>query len=114
MQPKDHHRLRGGENVDWLSENSRPCQAPHLEEFEVEDEITLFDPHRNQVHILNPTAAVVWQLSDGTQGVAEIASQLAELYGLEPAVVEGDVRDILTQFCGARLLKNAANLDGRG
>ena len=111
MQSKDHNRLPGGQNVEWVSENSRPCQAPHLEEYEVEDEITLFDPHQNQVHILNPTAAVVWRLSDGTQEVAEIASQLAGLYGLEPAVVEEDVRDILAQFRDARLLELAAKVD---
>ena len=84
----------------------RPGHAGHLMEYQVEDELTLYDPRSEVVHILNPTAAAVWQLADGAGEVEDIAAQLAELYGLETGVVEEDVQDILAQFRQAGLLQN--------
>ena len=43
---------------------------------EVFDELVIYDLERNQVHSLNPTAALVWQQCDGQTSPA----QLADLY----------------------------------
>ncbi len=64
------------------------------------------------VHILNYSARVVWQLCDGSRNADEIANELAAIYGFEPVVVEEDVRDILTQFNQAGLLRKPAGVAG--
>jgi len=40
------------------------------------DELCLYDWERKQVHALNPTAALVWQLCDGQTSPAQMAAQL--------------------------------------
>ena len=95
-----------------LGEGVRPGHAGHLMENQVEDELTLYDPQSEVVHILNPTAAAVWQLADGAQEVGDIAAKLAELYGLEVDVAEEDVQEILEQFREAGLLQNRGGLSG--
>ena len=89
-----------------------PTHASHLMEYQVEDELTLYDHRGNVVHILNSTAAAVWELADGTQEAGDIAAQLAELYGLEADVAEEDVQEILEQFREAGLLQNRGGLTG--
>ena len=95
-----------------LHNGHRPRQANHLMEYQVEDELTLYDHRANVVHILNSTAAAVWELADGTQEAGNIAAQLAELYGLEADVAEEDVQEILEQFREAGLLQNRGGLSG--
>ena len=95
-----------------LRDGVQPRHAGPLLEYQVEDELTLYDHRANVVHILNPTAAVVWRLSDGTLETVDIVSELAEIYGLEADVVEEDVQDILEQFREAGLLQNHHGMSG--
>ena len=95
-----------------LGKGVRPGHSGHLLEYPVEDELTLYDPWSEVVHILNSTAAAVWELADGTQEAGNIAAQLAELYGLEADVAEEDVQEILEQFREAGLLQNRGGLSG--
>ena len=96
-----------------LQRSTQPRHAGHLLEYEVEDELTLYDTRAQVVHILNPTAAAVWRLADGTLKAADIVSELAEIYGLEADVVEEDVQDILEQFREAGLLQNRNGMASR-
>jgi PqqD family protein of HPr-rel-A system len=50
---------------------------------EADDGLVVYDPRRDLVHHLNPTAAVIFDLCDGTRDVAAIASTLAEVFGLD-------------------------------
>ncbi len=45
--------------------NHTPTQAPNLEINEVADGLVVFDPIAQQVHYLNSTASVVFELCDG-------------------------------------------------
>ena len=51
---------------------------------EAEDGLVVYDPARDIVHHLNPTAPrVIFDLCDGTRDVATIASALAEVFDLD-------------------------------
>jgi PqqD family protein of HPr-rel-A system len=50
---------------------------------EAEDGLVVYDPARDLVHHLNPTAAVIFDLCDGTRDAAAIAATLAEVFGLD-------------------------------
>ena len=97
-----------------LRDDPMPRHAGHLIEYSLDEELTLYDPRAEVVHILNLTAAGVWELSDGTQQVSDIAAKLAGLYGLEPGAVEEDVQDILGQFRQAGLLHGIVRATGAG
>ena len=79
-------------------------QADSLMEYHLEDELTVYDATSDVVHILNPTAAEVWRLCDGTNAVDEIVSMLAQTYDLNPEDVEADVLEVIEQLCQAQLL----------
>ncbi len=45
----------------------------------IENELVLYNYQREFVHLLNPTAARVWQQSDGSRTVSEISDRAPEL-----------------------------------
>ncbi len=83
-----------------------PRQMPEIVEYEVEDEIVLYDPRHDSVHTLNPTAAIVWWLCDGEHDVKEIGRELADLYEVDPN--DGllrDAEDAVDRFRVAGLIR---------
>lgn len=77
--------------------------AKGLVEYEVEDELVLYDPRTDGTHVLNGTAAIVWFLVDGERTVAEVESELADLYRLDRSAVAADVSNVLQGFRRAGL-----------
>jgi hypothetical protein len=70
---------------------------------EVFDELVVYDLERNQVHSLNPTAALVWQQCDGRTSPAELAGRLSP--ELEPAQANALVWLALDRLEKAHLLE---------
>jgi hypothetical protein len=60
-----------------------PIRSKDLEVDEAEDGLVVFDPHEDMVHHLNPTAAVIFDLCDGSRAPDAIAALLGELYELD-------------------------------
>ena len=81
-----------------------PKQAAGIVEYEIEDEVVLYDPRSDAVHTLSPTAAVVWWLCDGDRGVDDISRELGDLYELRPQQVRRDVGAVMRQFRASRLI----------
>lgn len=69
---------------------------------QVGEEVLLMEPDSGKVHNLNPTAAMVWGLSDGVRSRAEVAQQLAGQLGLP------------TEAADELLAMTLAELHGRG
>jgi PqqD family protein of HPr-rel-A system len=59
-----------------------PRKAEPLEVNEADDGLVVYDPERDQVHHLNASAAVIFDLCDGSRSVEEIAAVLADVYAL--------------------------------
>jgi hypothetical protein len=77
--------------------NANPKQVDALEINEAEDGLVVYDPNRETVHHLNPAAAVIFDLCDGTRDSAAIAAVLQDLYNLdEPPLseVSAGLRDL--------------------
>jgi len=60
----------------------RPQRAAGLELNEADDGMIVFQESTDRVHHLNPTAAVILELCDGTRTSGEIAAAVAEVFGL--------------------------------
>ncbi|MHB8876854.1 MAG: PqqD family protein [Myxococcaceae bacterium] len=56
----------------------------------------LLDPAGTMLRGLNPTAARVWELLDGRQTAAEIASRLTQEFPVPPERALGDVVEFLS------------------
>jgi hypothetical protein len=84
--------------------NDRLIKKTGLIEHEVEDELAIYDPDADRVHILNSTASVVWWLLDDEHSAGRIISSIARLYGLERVKAKDDVNKILCEFTRTGLL----------
>lgn len=62
--------------------DTNPRRAEALEINEAEDGLVVYDPARDMVHHLNPSAAMIFDLCDGTRDIEAIANVLAEAYQL--------------------------------
>jgi hypothetical protein len=54
--------------------------------------------HEGAIHLLNPTAALVWQCCDGEVSVGGLAAELADAFGTDPAAMTADVTSIVAQL----------------
>jgi hypothetical protein len=84
-----------------MSEGQRPSRAEGLEVNTVADGLVIYQSAPEQVHYLNNTSAIVFELCDGTLTVAEIAEQMQSLLSLPEAPV-GEV-----ETCVAELVAKA-------
>jgi hypothetical protein len=87
-----------------FGEDFRPHRLEEIMVYEVEEELSLYDPRAEVVHILNPTAAVIWGMCDGSRRVQDISSQITEAYNLSLAVAKPDVQETITKFLEAGLI----------
>lgn len=72
----------------------------------LDDEILLYNPAQTRVIALNPSAALVWQLLDGTRTRAEIVALIGSAYP-EADTVAQDVEELLAKLRGAGALEPA-------
>jgi hypothetical protein len=61
---------------------SNPIRRDGLEIDETVDGLIIFDPREDMVHHLNPSAAIIFDLCDGSRNLDAIAALLGEIYEL--------------------------------
>ena len=65
--------------IDW---RMRPRRVAGVELSEVTDGFLVYQPERDRVHYLNPTAAILLEICDGTLAAAELPAFLAAAFSL--------------------------------
>ena len=86
-----------------MTSNPRRRDDLHVER--LDDELCIYDEATQRAHVLNETAARVWESCDGRRGVGELATALArETEGLTPAAAEGVVAEALARLREVGLL----------
>jgi hypothetical protein len=71
----------------------------------LDDELVVCTPGAVQGYVLNTTAAVIWDLCDGTRNVASVAEGLASMYALEFDRALADVTTCLEDLVGLGLVR---------
>jgi PqqD family protein of HPr-rel-A system len=64
----------------------------------VGQEAILHDRRNGRAHVINESAAQIWELCDGQNTLDQIISAFAAAYALPAADVRADVQDILAKF----------------
>lgn len=67
-------------------------------------EAVLHDDEAGKAHVINGSAARLWELCDGSRDVDELTAAFAAGYGMAPDDVRGDVDQVLATFRSLRLL----------
>ncbi len=69
-------------------------------------EAILYDRRNGRAHVINSSAARIWDLCDGQATVEEITGAFAAAYGMPIAEVSADVAAILTTFRELHVLED--------
>jgi hypothetical protein len=80
----------------WMTGLQRRLGA--LIERELEDGVLLLDTESGRIHQLNETAGFIWRRCQGAATPAEIASSMAQEYGVDHAVAARDVEELLAKL----------------
>lgn len=68
--------------------DTNPRQADDLEVNEAEDGLVVYDANLDMVHYLNSSAAIIFDLCDGSRDIHEIFAVLAEAYRTSSLSIE--------------------------
>jgi len=86
----------------------RPRVRDDVAVVEIDGELVVYDERNGELHHLNPSASVVFQLLDGTATMRELADEIARTLDASPERVEAEIRTV------QRHLRRAGLLDGNG
>ncbi len=76
-----------------------PQQNSDLIVQELDDDLILYHPENEHVHVLNYTAHAVWKLCDGLHTAADAVMSLGSLFhGAEKNTTCADVSDVIDDF----------------
>jgi PqqD family protein of HPr-rel-A system len=78
------------------------------------DGVILYDHEASLVHHLNPSASILWQLSDGDLDGAELAAEVAAAYGLDRDVVAAQVDGFIRELDALGLIEDASGAEEKG
>lgn len=95
--------------AEQWKEVTQPCRRPHVQERTAGADLVLYDPVGGRLHVLNPTAAAVWKMCDGSLPTSTLAGRFSEVYAIGPDQDPlADVRQVLKQFLEAGLIEDRA------
>ena len=71
----------------------------------VGNEAILYDRQSGRVHVVNGSAARLWDLVDGESTLDEVAARFAASYSMPVSVVRADVEELFVTFRDRSLLR---------
>lgn len=77
---------------------------PGLLEEEIDDDVVLYDPGREEVTVLNATAGDIWRLCDGSFTLEEMVKRLSQAYATPEEVIRRDVERTVRDLVDKGLL----------
>ncbi|HEV2754726.1 MAG TPA: HPr-rel-A system PqqD family peptide chaperone [Actinomycetota bacterium] len=86
----------------------RPRKRSDVLELDMGDGFILYNHDSSLVHHLNPTAAVVWQVLDGTATVERLADEIADEYGVPVENVAMQVTSLIAELDAMGLVEDAS------
>ena len=79
-------------------EAAPPTRSADVTLQRVGQEAILYDRRLGRAHVINDSAARIWDLCDGQTSTADITKSFAAAYDMTEAAVRDDVAQILTTF----------------
>jgi PqqD family protein of HPr-rel-A system len=96
---------RAAEEID---ETFVPRLRSHIASVVVDDEAVIYDEESGSVHLLNPSASILWQCFDGSSTLAELISDVCEAFQIDDAAARRDVMEVARSIGGLGLLEGIA------
>jgi PqqD family protein of HPr-rel-A system len=90
----------------------KPKYRQDLTVVELDGEAVIYDDESGELHHLNPTATIVFNLLDGTSTIKELSADIADAFEQPADEVEKQVRTLLREFRKVNLLEGNL-MDGK-
>ncbi len=90
-----------------IDPGSRAADPATVAWVEVDGEGLLYDEVRKRVHVLSPTATLIWSGIDGRDSLNQIARDLSDSFGVDAEVVRSDVLDLASELMDKGLIAEA-------
>lgn len=87
----------------------KPKIRSDLSVVQMEGEAVIYDERSGQIHYLNRTATIVFNLCDGSSTIPEFSKDIAEAFSLSAGEVERQVRSLIRNFREAGFLEASAS-----
>ncbi len=92
----------------------RLVQADNVISRRIGDEIVLIKDDGKATHVLNKTAAAIWELCDGQLGLDEIAARLCERFEVAFDEARADTAEFIDKMARAGILNHCGEAAGSG
>lgn len=86
----------------------RPRVRGDLTVVVLDGEAVVYDEVSGELHHLNASATLVFELLDGTSTIRELATDVADAFGKQPQEIETQIRKLVRQFRQLGLLSGQA------
>jgi PqqD family protein of HPr-rel-A system len=90
----------------------KPKYRQDLTVVELDGEAVIYDDESGELHHLNPTATIVFNLCDGSATIKELSADIAAAFEQPVGEVEKQVRTLLREFRKVNLLEGNL-MDGK-
>lgn len=94
----------GGDLVPQIAEN--------VAWVELDGEGVLYDEYGQRVHVLSPSATLIWSGIDGRTSLEQIARDLSASFDTDLEMVRADILELARDLLEKGLLSHASQLDG--
>ena len=85
----------------------QPEKAADVLELDMEDGYILFNHDSSLVHHLNPSAAIIWQLCDGTATISELAADIAAEFRVDERQTVKQLTGVIAELDALGLVRDA-------
>lgn len=92
----------------------RPRKAADVLELDMGDGFILYNHDSSLVHHLNPSAAILWQLCDGSASVEQLSIEVAEEYDLDQPQVQREIAELIAELDAMGLVEDAGPAPANG
>jgi PqqD family protein of HPr-rel-A system len=91
---------------------SHPKTRDDLTVVVLDGEAVIYDDASGDVHHLNPTATIIFQLLDGSGTVEELAADIAAAFALDPGEALTQTSSLIDEFAALGLLVTSEVVGG--
>jgi hypothetical protein len=85
---------------------NRVIQVENIIWRRIGDDVVVIKDDGLSTHVLNKTAALIWEKCDGRHGVAEIVAEICERFDVSVEEAITDVTEIIEQLLKAEIVKH--------
>lgn len=93
-----------------VSLHSYPARSDDLVWRMIDGEVVILTTDGNEIHTLNRVGSVIWELSDGTKSLEEIASLICERFDVSSEEAHADVLEFAEELSLRKILQIAEGI----